>query len=187
MMQDAKAVERLPEETEERLPFDEEQVKALLAAAKAENNDEWRGMVLFGYHAGLRLTDSANLTWDNKYSRPGERSLSENPLGRRNQSRTFRWPRSGTPSDARRLFSGHHPFNINHFSLSSIVHGFAEFGGNPGFLMFDHETHHFGPLFLREGANLLDYFYGTHPLDIKPDWPSLPRQLCLLISSDSPS
>ena len=61
----AEAAELLPEETEERLPFEEEQVKALLAAAKAESNDEWRGMILLGYHAGLRLTDSANLTWDN--------------------------------------------------------------------------------------------------------------------------
>lgn len=60
----AEAVEFLPEDTEERLPFDEEQVKALLAAAKADDNDEWRGMILFGYHAGLRLTDAANLTWN---------------------------------------------------------------------------------------------------------------------------
>jgi integrase len=57
------AVEFLPEESEERLPFDEEQVKALLLAAKAD--EEWRGMILFGYHAGLRLTDCAELNWDN--------------------------------------------------------------------------------------------------------------------------
>jgi integrase len=56
----AEAVEWLPEETEERLPFDEEQVKALLARA----DNEWRGMILLGYHAGLRLTDCANLIWD---------------------------------------------------------------------------------------------------------------------------
>jgi integrase len=61
----AEAVEYLPEETEERLPFDEEQVKALLAAAKTENDKEWRGMILLGYHAGLRLTDCASLSWDN--------------------------------------------------------------------------------------------------------------------------
>ena len=35
--------------------------------------------------------------------------------------------------------------------------------------MFDHETHYFGPLLLREGPNLLDYFCGTHPLNNKLD------------------
>lgn len=61
----AEAVEFLPEATEERLPFDEEHVKELLASAKADGDEEWRGMILFGYHAGLRLTDCAELTWDN--------------------------------------------------------------------------------------------------------------------------
>ena len=59
----AEAVELLLEEPEERLPFDEEQIKALLAAAKGDR--QWIGMVLFAVHAGLRLTDSANLTWNN--------------------------------------------------------------------------------------------------------------------------
>ena len=30
--------------------------------------------------------------------------------------------------------------------------------------MFDNEKHHFGPLFLSQGPNLLDYFYSSHPV-----------------------
>jgi len=51
----------LPEEGEQRVPFTSEQVKALLTVASFE----WRGMILCGFHAGLRLTDIANLTWSN--------------------------------------------------------------------------------------------------------------------------
>jgi integrase len=58
-------VEFLPRESEERLPFDEEQVKALLVATEANGDEEWRRMILFGYHAGLRLTDCAELSCDN--------------------------------------------------------------------------------------------------------------------------
>jgi hypothetical protein len=47
--------------------------------------------------------------------------------------------------DGRTLFSRYEPFHINHFSLSSRLHGFAEFGGHPGLLMFENEKHHFGP------------------------------------------
>jgi hypothetical protein len=88
--------------------------------------------------------------------------------------------RSGRALDARRLFSRYHPFHINHFSASGIVHGLAEFSGNPGFLVFDHETYYLNPLLLRESPYLLDYFYGTHPLNNKPGWPLMPSQLCLL-------
>ena len=88
---------------------------------------------------------------------------------------------AGRALNTRRLFSRHHPFHINHFSLSGVVHGLAEFGGNPGFFVFDHETHYFGPLLLREGPNLLDYFYGTHPLNNNPGQPLMPSQLYLLI------
>lgn len=44
--------------TEERHPFTDSQVQALLAAADAE----WQGMILLAYHTGIRLTDAANLT-----------------------------------------------------------------------------------------------------------------------------
>lgn len=44
--------------SEERLPFTDTQVKALLAAADAE----WQGMILLAYHTGIRLNDAANLT-----------------------------------------------------------------------------------------------------------------------------
>ena len=51
----------LPEESQERLPFSKDQVKDLLAVAE----NEWRGMILLGYHTGIRLSDAANLTWAN--------------------------------------------------------------------------------------------------------------------------
>ena len=57
----AEAVEMLPEKSQERLPFSKDQVKDLLAVA--ENG--WRGMILLGYHTGIRLSDAANLTWAN--------------------------------------------------------------------------------------------------------------------------
>jgi integrase len=57
----AEAVEMLPEEGDQRIPFTDEQVRALLTVASFE----WRGMILFAYYAGLRLTDSAYLTWSN--------------------------------------------------------------------------------------------------------------------------
>lgn len=57
----ALAVDALKGIPEERSPFTFEQVKNLLGAA----DNEWTGMILFGYHAGLRLQDAANLTWEN--------------------------------------------------------------------------------------------------------------------------
>ena len=48
-------------DADERLPFSMDQVKALLSKA----SDDWRGAILFGYHAGMRLTDAAGLTWRN--------------------------------------------------------------------------------------------------------------------------
>ncbi len=47
--------------TEERLPFTDEQVQALLAASDVE----WQGMILLAYHTGIRITDAANLTRQN--------------------------------------------------------------------------------------------------------------------------
>jgi integrase len=46
---------------ESRLPFTDKQIKALLAVADVE----WRGLVLLGFHAGLRLSDASDLRWDN--------------------------------------------------------------------------------------------------------------------------
>jgi integrase len=51
----------MPEDCEERIPFSEEQIRQLLPKA----NIEWMGMILLGLHAGLRLKDAANLTWEN--------------------------------------------------------------------------------------------------------------------------
>ncbi|MBE7497072.1 MAG: tyrosine-type recombinase/integrase [Verrucomicrobiaceae bacterium] len=44
--------------SEERRPFTNEQVSALLAVADVE----WQGMILLAYHTGIRLNDAANLT-----------------------------------------------------------------------------------------------------------------------------
>jgi len=60
-MNPAEAVEFLPKETEERIPFTEDQVRSVLAVT----DQEWHGMILLGYFCGLRLTDAANLTWTN--------------------------------------------------------------------------------------------------------------------------
>lgn len=46
---------------DERHPFSAEQVKALLAVADIE----WTGMVLFRWCCGLRISDAANLCWNN--------------------------------------------------------------------------------------------------------------------------
>ena len=46
---------------EERLPFTDRQVSALLVVADLE----WQGMILFAFHTGIRLNDAANLTWQN--------------------------------------------------------------------------------------------------------------------------
>ena len=47
--------------SEERRPFTDDQVKALLAVA----DTEWQGMILFAYHTGIRLNDAANLSRQN--------------------------------------------------------------------------------------------------------------------------
>jgi len=55
----AEAVQFLDEsEAEERLPFTPDQTRELLRVA----DREWRGMILLGYHTGIRLNDAANLT-----------------------------------------------------------------------------------------------------------------------------
>ncbi len=58
----ADGVELLNEsESEERIPFTAEQSRQLLQHA----DDEWRGMILFGYHTAMRIGDAARLTWKN--------------------------------------------------------------------------------------------------------------------------
>ena len=62
MTNPAEAVDLFPEhEADQRVPFTQEQVRALLSVA----SPEWYGLILFGYQAGLRLSDAAHLTWDN--------------------------------------------------------------------------------------------------------------------------
>ena len=48
-------------DADERIPFTIAQTRDLLRAA----DTEWKGMVLLGYHTGIRLHDAANLTWRN--------------------------------------------------------------------------------------------------------------------------
>jgi integrase len=60
----AHAVDYLPTHTErvEKGTFSPEEVAALVGAAPF---DEWRGVILLGYLAGLRLRDCLSLTWGN--------------------------------------------------------------------------------------------------------------------------
>lgn len=55
------AVEAVRPDSEERLPFTEDQIRALLKIAGVE----WRGMILVGAFCGLRLGDCAALSWAN--------------------------------------------------------------------------------------------------------------------------
>jgi integrase len=62
MTNPAEAVDLFPEhEADQRVPFTADQVRALLSVA----DTEWTGLILFGYQAGLRLSDAAHLTWNN--------------------------------------------------------------------------------------------------------------------------
>src|SRR5260370_1449318 len=44
-----------------RLPFTVDQVQSILSVC----DEEWRGLVLCGFYAGLRLGDASRLTWAN--------------------------------------------------------------------------------------------------------------------------
>jgi integrase len=55
----AASVKTLRKPSPRKQAFTEAQVRSILQAA----NNEWRGMVLFGARAGLRLTDASNLSW----------------------------------------------------------------------------------------------------------------------------
>jgi len=57
----AAAVDYLPthEDRGERLPFEPEEVARLTAKA----TEDWKGVILLAYFAGLRLADAARLTW----------------------------------------------------------------------------------------------------------------------------
>lgn len=57
----ADGVELLPDDSEERVPFSDQQIRDLLKVA----SPEWRGMILFGAYAGLRIGDAAALRWSN--------------------------------------------------------------------------------------------------------------------------
>ena len=61
LLNPAKSVETEDADPEERKPFSDAQLKALVEVA----DDEWRGMILFGVHTGIRLNDAANLTQAN--------------------------------------------------------------------------------------------------------------------------
>lgn len=56
----ADAVDLLKASAEEREPFTNDDVTALL---KAAGESDWRGMIFFGLHCGFRLHDAANIEW----------------------------------------------------------------------------------------------------------------------------
>ena len=58
----AEAVPLLSSEAEERDPFTDADITGLL---KVAGKSDWRGMVFFGLHCGMRLHDAANLGWQN--------------------------------------------------------------------------------------------------------------------------
>jgi integrase len=57
----AKGVKSLPNTSDTRIPFSEDQIRAILAVA----DKEWTGMVLISAFAGLRIGDASRLTWGN--------------------------------------------------------------------------------------------------------------------------
>lgn len=57
----ADAVDMLPAHSATRQPFTLDELRQLLAMA----DQEWRGMILVGGFAGLRIGDAAKLTWEN--------------------------------------------------------------------------------------------------------------------------
>ena len=63
----------------ERRPFSMPELKRILEVAK----DEWRGMILFGLYTGQRLSDLANLTWQNVDLQRAELRLVTGKTGRR--------------------------------------------------------------------------------------------------------
>ena len=56
----AAGVERIDGEPVQREPFTVEEIKRLLHAAP---DDEWRGLILLGYHTGGRIGDLSRLCW----------------------------------------------------------------------------------------------------------------------------
>jgi integrase len=60
-MNPAEPVDLLHEEPDKRLPFTVEQIRHILAFA----DQEWRGIIMVGYLAGVRLGDAAQLKWSN--------------------------------------------------------------------------------------------------------------------------
>ncbi len=61
----AEAVDMLGHEAATRRAFTLDELRAMLAVPsdKFENMEEWRGMILVGYHCGFRIQDAANLRW----------------------------------------------------------------------------------------------------------------------------
>jgi integrase len=57
----AENVEMVQARGEQRRPFTQTQLRALVSHA----DGEWAGMILFGNHCGMRLSDAAQLTWAN--------------------------------------------------------------------------------------------------------------------------
>jgi integrase len=55
------AIRRRDDERKQRRPFTLSELKAILANASTE----WRGVILFGFYTGQRLSDIARLTWQN--------------------------------------------------------------------------------------------------------------------------
>jgi integrase len=80
----AEAVENLPEDSAERGAFTPDQIAKMLKVS----NNEWRGMILLGACAGLRITDAAHLTWaEVELDRKVIRFSPEKTKGKRKQAK----------------------------------------------------------------------------------------------------
>jgi hypothetical protein len=60
-MNPAEVIDLFREEPDKRLPFSVEQIRALLDVS----DTEWRGLIIIGFLAGVRLGDAARLAWGN--------------------------------------------------------------------------------------------------------------------------
>ncbi len=119
-----KAVPRLKDADKKRKAvFTLEQIQTLLKAA----NDEFKGLILFGYFTGLRLMDIANLSWGNIDMEKGQMALTTRKTGRELlvhlHPDILDWLRSrirGTPKAF--LFP-----DVNHTSGSHLSRAFSQF------------------------------------------------------------
>lgn len=76
----ANSTELLDMTSHEKQPFTDEQISLLLSAA----DSEWKGMILLGAHAGLRIGDAAKMLWSSVNLDAGTLTFEAQKTKRRN-------------------------------------------------------------------------------------------------------